>query len=231
MFRRLLPMDHPNTAQAMDNLAMCLLKLGQKDKALKLFNEELGMLQRVFKDDSPAVAGALNNLGYCLAEMERFEESLAAHQDALAMRQRLEAEHWVAHSMNNVGTILVRLGRPDQAVPFLKDCMALNIKLHRDRDSHKSEHYITLGTLGEALSAQGLFPEAEAMLLESCTHLASGPKGQVDDPENGQRAAQRLVKFYQAWDKAEPNKGHDRQAADWQAKLGSPNPGPAEINK
>lgn len=40
---------------------------------------------------------------------------------------------------------------------------------------------------------------------------------------------QAIVDLYTAWDKAEPGKGYDAKAAEWQAKL--PSDKPAESSK
>jgi hypothetical protein len=67
--------------------------------------------------------------------------------------------------------------------------------------------------------AESNFLEAHPIYLQS---LGPTQKDTLD-------CVQALVDLYTAWDKAEPGKGYDAKAAEWQAKL--PATKPAEPSK
>ncbi len=66
------------------------------------------------------------------------------------------------------------------------------------------------------LTAQGKLKEAEDLLL---------PAAAIADAKLPERhmlkgkLPEKLAKLYRAWDQAEPGKGFDVQAAEWQAKF------------
>ena len=73
--------------------------------------------------------------------------------------------------------------------------------------------------LGEAISGQARFAEAEPMLIGSYETLNAS----LSDVWRAQllpAAAARLVALYDAWHAAEPGAGHDSSAALWRAKSG-----------
>jgi hypothetical protein len=59
-------------------------------------------------------------------------------------------------------------------------------------------------------------PFAEANLLEA--HMISG-KVRGPAHKDTRDCVQSLVSLYEAWHAAEPAGGHDKQAAEWRAKL------------
>jgi serine/threonine protein kinase/tetratricopeptide (TPR) repeat protein len=219
MFQRLIPKDHVYTAQAMGNVAFSLQQLGRKEEALPLYTASLDMYRRLLPGDFELVAGAINNVGYCLASMERLPEALAAHGEALAMRQRIKQPGPLTRSLNNFGTVLVQMGKPAEAEPILRECLDLSTRLWPDGDRKAQYRYVTMSVLGEALAMQGSYTAGESMLTEACDRLATIPKPTLDDPDGERKAMQRLEKLYQAWDKADPGRGHDAKASACKAKL------------
>jgi hypothetical protein len=53
------------------------------------------------------------------------------------------------------------------------------------------------------------------MLLEAEQSLAAA---KAIEPQKHEQCITALVELYQAWHKAEPDKGYDARAAQWQAK-------------
>ena len=64
-----------------------------------------------------------------------------------------------------------------------------------------------MSVLGEALTGQGKFDEAEPLLLEGYESMIP-PPARVN---SNQRALKRIVELYDAWHEAEPDAGHDTQ--------------------
>jgi len=75
--------------------------------------------------------------------------------------------------------------------------------------------------LGMALADLGRRTEAEALLIESVPKL---PPRHADTT----RALRFLVRFYEAWDRSQPNQGYAARAAEWRKRLpASTGPPPA----
>ena len=70
--------------------------------------------------------------------------------------------------------------------------------------------------LADILQAQGKFAEAELLFMEAWEYLQSQPGAHPDFKRN---SLERLVRFYEAWDRAAPNTGKADQAAAWRKKL------------
>ena len=74
----------------------------------------------------------------------------------------------------------------------------------------------TMSVLGESLSRQGKFAEAEPLLLDGYAGMTERP----DAPdERKAEALQRIIDLYDVWHAAEPGEGYDAKAAEWRAKL------------
>jgi hypothetical protein len=67
--------------------------------------------------------------------------------------------------------------------------------------------------LGMALAAQGRFADAEAALVE-------GTSGEPRVGAEAQRAAAFMVRFYDDWQRVQPDPSHAAKAAQWRANLG-----------
>jgi serine/threonine protein kinase/tetratricopeptide (TPR) repeat protein len=216
MLRRLNPRDDFHTATAIGNVAFCLQALNQYAEALPLHEEALHMVERLAAgEDIESVAAALNNVGYCLAAMGRYEDALSRHKQALDLRVQLDDEDPLARSLNNTGAMLLRLGRPGEAEPLLRDCLAISERLWPDGTAGPGpdRRHATFGLMGEALRDLGRFADAEPLLLKAWDHFKAAKPALKRDH------AARLLKLYEAWDKAEPGRGHQESAAEWKQVL------------
>ncbi len=73
--------------------------------------------------------------------------------------------------------------------------------------------------LAEYLLEGQRFAKAEALLRAMHEQIVGSPPRRDESPSQTQASMQRLVKFYESWDAAEPGKGYDAKAAEWRAKL------------
>ncbi len=60
------------------------------------------------------------------------------------------------------------------------------------------------------------FAQAEPLLLAMHGQLVESSD---ESPSQTQASIERLAKFYESWDAAEPGQGYDAKAAEWRAKL------------
>ena len=114
----------------------------------------------------------------------------------------------------------------EAAEELLRECLALREKAHPDGSPQAWLRRNTASMLGEALTQQGRFAEAEPLLLGAHEGMkddpAVPPPAQTGGADRKRQALERVVQLYRAWDVAEPGKGHDEKAREWQARLESP---------
>jgi hypothetical protein len=113
--------------------------------------------------------------------------------------------------------MLLRLGRPGEAEPLLARCLEISDRLWPDGSTgHGADRrHATISLMGESLRDLGRFADAEPLLLKAWAHLNALAK----PPALKRDHAVRLVKLYEAWDKAEPGRGHQANAARWKESL------------
>ena len=96
-----------------------------------------------------------------------------------------------------LGLILNKTGRAAQAEPILRQALAI-----REKNLPKGHWQVafTKGALGESLTQQQKYTEAEPLLIESYNDLkaSQGEKNQRTDEARGW-----LVELYDAWEKPE----------------------------
>src|SRR5262249_8990270 len=83
---------------------------------------------------------------------------------------------------------------------------------------------VTLLGLGRALSGLSRYADAESVLLEAYRVIDIAPKVH---PKDLQSCTEALDSLYQAWDAAEPGKGHDVKRRQWLQKKRDSAPLPA----
>ena len=142
-------------------LATTYRKMGRLDDALRTTEISASMALARDGEESLAYARRLRGLGHVLADLARYQEAEESYQRSLALAIRLEEE-------NNYQSTLARLalamlynqqGRADEAETILRQAMPDQSYLSalQKTDFHQ--------TLGESLSLQGRYEEAEELLL------------------------------------------------------------------
>jgi Flp pilus assembly protein TadD len=193
---------------------------GKYDQAEPLLVEALEKRRRVLGQDHPDTLVSINDLGLLRENQGRLDECERLYREALdGYRRVLGPDHpSTLTAMNNMGALLIKRGRAADAEPFCREAA------ERSRRSAGANHPRTLifvAGLGTTLARQNKFADAEAQLLEAATGIAANPSL---PPAYLRRCAQELVRLYTAWDKAEPGKGYDLKARQWQSKLPSTQP-------
>ena len=134
--------QHPDDVGILYARGMLHVELGQADAAVADFEQVVAM----YPDDP----SALNALGYTLADMTD------RHDEALSLIQRaLELEPGNPAILDSMGWVLFRLGRPEDALPYIESAWALQ------KDEEIAAH------LGEVLWALGRIDEARNVWLEA----------------------------------------------------------------
>jgi tetratricopeptide (TPR) repeat protein len=153
---------HPDRVKADFMLAEVLLYRGKLEAAAPIYEWTLATQRALFKSN-PAVAETLSSLaqvrlgqGNPAAAERLVREAIAIHIDA-----KSTAYAKIGFLQTLLGTVLLRQGRFDEAVPELRDTLDLFAKGGLPPDHQyiaSAEHY-----LGEALAATGKLGDAEAL--------------------------------------------------------------------
>ncbi len=70
------------------------------------------------------MALSFNNVALAYTEMDELEEAHKIHERAIQIRIDLESDR-IGNSYSNMSSLLLRMGRPDEAEEMLKRCPSL----------------------------------------------------------------------------------------------------------
>jgi hypothetical protein len=111
---------------------------------------------------------------------------------------------------------LIGLGQPARSESVLRQSLAvIAAREARGEDAGDAEVVKQDASLylGMALAAQGRFADGEAALVE-------GTSGEPRVGAEAQRAVAFMVRFYDDWQRAQPDPSRAAKAAEWKVKLG-----------
>lgn len=119
---------HPNTVQALHDLAQALQDLGELDQAESTFREALALRQSLQPADTVATAQTLNGLTALLLLRGELESAEALFRQALGLRREAlgEVHPLIAESLGNVALVLTHKRKHAEAVPILEEALALD---------------------------------------------------------------------------------------------------------
>lgn len=158
------------------DLATTLLNLAEAWQASDRFGEALNLYQEAIALLSAAgshirVVWALTNLGALYYRMGNYAEAeVTFRRIDLAFLRKIGNVYFQAIVANGLGNVLLAQGRLQAAESFLRQGRTLWEQL--DDEINLAN---TVGTLAEALAAQGISEEAFALFHEACQLLAKYP--------------------------------------------------------
>jgi hypothetical protein len=115
----------------------------------------------------------------------------------------------IAAALASLGKNLLFQGKPADAEPFLRECLAIREKKLAD----EWLRFNAMSLLGGSLSGQKKYAEAEPLLIQGYEGMkARESKIPRQAKINIPGAAERIVSLYEAWGKPE-------KAAEWREKL------------
>lgn len=143
------------------------------------------------------MADNLWNQAALLYEEGRFSESLGKVTRALDLYRQNFGTHYDNYPTALIirGLSLTKTGQPNEGETILREAVKMRT------DSLPKEHFwvaLANDALGECLTTQGRYDEAEPLLLQSYESLKSSQG--AGNPRTG-LAVQRLVAFYESWGK------------------------------
>jgi serine/threonine protein kinase len=202
--------DHPETLLSQSNLAYGHQVAGDLELALPLFQEAAAGMERL-KFESELAARLVDNLCICHEQMQQYDQAELWRRKWLAV----EAERTgtdsapFAGALAALGANLLFQEKWNDAESVLRDSFAI-------RNRMQPEDWRTFNTqslLGQSLTGQALYAEAEPLLLEGYTGLKQRESSIPPAARTRiKESLQRLVDLYVAWEKPD-------QAAEWQRVL------------
>jgi len=111
-------------ASATDLSGLVDLDLNRPVKALVLFNQALAIREQQVGLDDPFIAFSLNNIAMAYTELPDLDKAYAIHQRAIDIRLRTESDR-IGNSYSNMASLLLRMGKPDEAEEMLRRCPSL----------------------------------------------------------------------------------------------------------
>jgi eukaryotic-like serine/threonine-protein kinase len=206
--------DHPDTLDCSRYLADCYRDAGQIAEAIELHERTLKQLESKLEKDHPYTIACRSGLAADYAAAGRRAEAIALFEASLKSRKaKLGSEHPnTLISMNELADAYLDARRWADAEKTVHECLGLRQKNRPD----EWWRFYTETQLGAALAAQKKFADAEPHLIQGYQGLKERESRM---PAQGkrelERAAVRIVPFYEAWDKKE-------KADEWRRKLSRP---------
>lgn len=93
-------------------------------KALDSLTKALSIRQRLLKPDDPFVASSLGNIAIAYTELPDLERAYVHLQEAINLNLRINSD-LIGNSYSNMSSLLLRMGKPDEAEEMLRKCPSL----------------------------------------------------------------------------------------------------------
>jgi len=193
--RKLFGENHPEIANALNNLASTLQHLDRYDEAEAYFREALGIFRKAHGNGHPDVGTALANLGVLLNARGQYVEAEPVLREAVELRERLLGPENPSHAYSLLALTesVLRQGRAAEAEQLAR--RALEVREGALPPDHWLIPY-TQAFLGECMFARGRFDSAEPLIVGSAQKLEE-LRGRED--KYTQLTFRRARRMYEAW--------------------------------
>ena len=158
--------ESPETAMALNDLAIWYEKLGQYDQAETLFRQTIEIDKATIEEMHPGYAAHLNNLANLLRSMGRYEEAEPLFWRVLEIDKATigETDPDYAIHLNNLAVLLQKMGRFDESEPLL--IQAIEIDKATIGEKHPG-YAIRLNNLAGLIEKMGRYKEAEPLYRQA----------------------------------------------------------------
>ncbi len=155
---------------ASTDLASILADRGETDRALEMFDESLGILQRQYGDLHPDIARVLGNRAQLLDTVGRTKEAAEGYRKALEVQRAVfKSDHPdIAITLLSLGLVAKHSGDYVQSESYTRDGLALTRKLFGEEAPETARALVDLGRVLGALDKQD---EAETSLRSAIATL------------------------------------------------------------
>lgn len=215
MRRRLFGNEHPSIAMSLNNLGALIESPSRFAEAEAMYREALDISEKLLGSEHPQVILLLNNLANIKRNQKEYEAALPFAERAIALaKENLDPSHYIiALSLGNLAKINSDQGMYEAAEPLFRESLEVAAKAYPPTHPQVG---VRTSNLGECLTKLGRFEDAERLVLKG--HLILEAKF---GPTNSrtQDLIAPIIECYDAWHRAEPDRGHDASAREWRGKL------------
>ncbi len=214
--RRALGEDHPRTLDSIGNVGRLLQSTNRLDEAEPFLREALDRKRRLRGEEHPDTLTSINNLGALFQSQGKYADAERMFREAMEKCRRVLGEGHANTLITTINTgAALRAGGPRaEAVELLTGVEAKARAAFTGAYGRWVAKLLT--DLGRAKAALGEFAEAETRLLEAQPmQVATRGPAHADT----RTCTQALVDLYEAWEAADPGKGHAARATPWRTAL------------
>ena len=111
-------------ASVLDLGGLLDLDLAESTRALGPFQQALEIRRMQLGPEDPFIAYSLNNIALAYTEMGELQLAYDSHHKAIDLRLKANSDR-IGNSYSNMSSLLLRLGRPDEAAEMLARCPSL----------------------------------------------------------------------------------------------------------
>lgn len=158
-------------ASAIDLSGLIDLDMNKPSNALDLFNTAHNIRAKLLEPNEPLIASSSNNIAIAYTEMAgsgELEKALATHEMALEIR--LRANTRVDNTYSNMSSLLLRMGKPNEAEEIMRKCPALKDLTDDSFINTGNPRYIgNMVLLSRIRLAQGSLDEAMRLASKALT--------------------------------------------------------------
>lgn len=198
-YRKLPEGTYVEMAATLSNLGAVLIKEGKYDEAEPFVREGLDLRRKLLGNAHPDTAMSLFRLSdlfyrrgdYSGAENFARESVRVFNQAFPAPKESV----YLANPLLELGLILNKTGRSREAESFFRESLEIRLRLLPKGNQLTA---ISQGALGECLTSQKRYAEAEPLLQRSYETLKAA---QGEQGPSTLEAKRRLVTLYQSWGK------------------------------
>ncbi len=199
------------TTRVLGNLGAALRGEDKYEEAASFIRQALAGRRETLGNNDVETLQTLVELGAVLADLGQYDEAQASLREALDTGQRTlgDSHPRVQYTRYSLGEVLNRAKQWSQAEPLLRQALQ---GFEATDGANSPMATIARLDLGRALTGLGRFQEAEQAFLQAMDAMHG-------DMSDGTWLVENLATLYDAWNRAEPGKGHDAQAETWRRRL------------
>lgn len=193
--RRLYGNRHSAVAASLNDLALVSERTDPL-AADSLMSEAIVILKEILGPEHTATLRSLNSLAALRRARGAFAEAEPIYREILRIRRAVYPAQRVllAYGLYGMGLVLVGLERPVEGEAHLREALGV---LLEEVPANSGLLHLNRAAIGHALTGQGRYAEAEALLLPAVDALEAGDVQPLDLAQN----YERLVILYEAWDR------------------------------
>jgi serine/threonine-protein kinase len=209
-YRKLPEGTYVEMAATLSNLGAVLIKEGKYDEAEPVVREGLQLRRKLLGDSHPDTAMSFFRLSDLLYKKADYAGAESAARESIQVFSRAFAQPkdnaYFANPLLELGLILNKSGRSREAETYLRQALEIRARFYPKGNLLIG---ISEGALGECLTTQKRYAEAEPLLQRSYAAIKAV---QGEQGPSTLEAKRRLATLYQSW-------GKPADAARYQASV------------